>query len=183
MGALVCIIIGPVNTFEIGISLGQPPLDQGIVRIDQTIQAHGVDQIGAGGAGTDRHIEGTVTVVGPGAAAVICKGNQRVKFVLSQRQIVAPDESVDFVLKIQHHAAQQRFRLFHRNITAGIGVEFFQHLIGAAGTVTHGPLGIVPVYTAGKAFHLLDHIDHLLGSGHGLHRAGPEGQTGQGADY
>ena len=50
--------------------------------------------IGAGEAGPDGHAQRALGVIGPGAAAVVCKGDQCIKFILGKSDAMLISEGI-----------------------------------------------------------------------------------------
>ena len=80
-------------------------------------------------------------ICGPATANIICKGNQRIKLVLLELQIILGNKFVDGVNITLHLLLQQGLRLVFGNTVLGI---LLQLVIGASGAIAHAVLFVVP---------------------------------------
>ena len=117
-----------------------------------------VDQASAPGRAFPEHPRGT---------KVVCKEQQRIELLLVIFQTVLIDEAVQALRKGIGVLAQQRVGFFVSNAVLTVALQIF---IRTAGTMTDGPLGIVPTGVLVKAFHGLQQFhtfiaDGKLGSG------------------
>ena len=107
ISAILAVVVGFVDAFQVHGRFTEPPLDQGIVHMGLTVKAHGIDQICSGSTGSDGHTQNTIGIPRPAAAAVICKRYQRIKFMLIECQLVLFCKVLDFIFKTQQHGPEQ----------------------------------------------------------------------------
>ena len=119
-------------------------------------QGKGPDKLVAGGTVGNRLIQGAAGIVCPAGAAVVCKGYQSIKLVLGQlHPQPVNNPAVDCCLRNQQVLPQQSNGLLFCNTIFPV---FLQLVIGAAGTVAHRILAIIPNRVFQKAFEGFDHL-------------------------
>ena len=136
-------------------------------------QGEGIDQLAAGGTLLHSIEEIVAGLADPTAAAVICKSNQCVKLTLCQGQTVLINKLfIEGIFCTCQIIPQKRLCFFLGNT---VGFVFLQHVIGAAGAVTDGILGIIPIGLGGKTFFIFQKFHQGIA---GLHFRGSVGCRG-----
>ena len=134
------------------------------------------NQFAAGSTVSDCSMEIAVGIREPAGAQIVCKGHQCIKLMLSQAQVVFIQKLlIDLIFKGSQIVAQQGLCFLFGNTVFQI---FLQHIIRAAGAVTHSILAIVPIRFCGKALFLLNYLYKGIADGQRRSRVG-SGCTGQ----
>ena len=115
-------------------------------------------------------------LVEPAGAAVEGEHGQSVKLILGQGDAVGGGEVVQSPADGVGVCTQQGFGLRLGDAVAQVAVQV---LIGAAGAVAHGVLGVVPIGHPGEALEFFQQVDALLAHAHAFRSIGPEAQRKQ----
>ena len=155
-----------IHTIEVHIGLAQAAANQAgqDLATGAAPQREDTDHLAAGGAILHSIMQHTVCIVDPGTAAVICKGDQCIKLTLSKGQTILINQfGIDHAFGTCQIVTQQDLCIFFGNAVCLI---FFQHIIGATGTVTHSILTIIPVGFGRKTFLVFQDLHKRITGSH-----------------
>ena len=106
---------------------------------------------------------GAIIVVKHRGAYIVNKGDQRIKLVLIQLDLIADHEGIHFAHKDIHQLSHQRIGFLGRNALRSIALPM---LFGTLCSEAYGPLAVVPIGFRRKALHTLDQFHHFIAGGH-----------------
>ena len=142
--------------------------------------ADGIQKIVALRSVEDSLDHGAFVVAQHSGTYIINEGNQRIKLILCQLQLIFDHESVHIRLKFGQLIQHQQMGLLRGNTLRGVTRPI---LLRAGGAKAHRPLTVIPERHGIKALHSLQHFNHFLADSHFGNCSGLCGSCQQHREY